>query len=40
MGHGLTVVHLIFPHPLFVPLVQIGAMGADLQVQNRGPAVA
>ncbi len=40
MGHCLTVVHLVFPLPRLVPLVDIGAVGADLQIQDGGPAIA
>jgi len=40
MGDSLTVVHLVFPFPRLVPLVNIRSMGAELQVQNRCPAVA
>jgi hypothetical protein len=40
VAHGLAVVHLVVALALPVPLVDVRTVGADLEVQYRGPAVA
>ena len=40
VAHGLAVVYLVVPFARLVPRVDVRAMGADLEVQYRGPAVA
>ena len=38
VGNGLSVVNLVVPRPRPVPLIDIRAIGADLEVHNAGPA--